>query len=73
MNWKKTIRAARGKMTQEEAAAALGGREMRDACPVATLRDWEQGRRTPPRWVQCLIIAHLLRVRIVREAKGKSK
>lgn len=50
MNWPEAFRKARGSMSQPEAAAALLN------CPVATIRDWEQGRREPPKWVQSLIL-----------------
>jgi putative transcriptional regulator len=43
----RTARRACG-MTQEEFAARI-------STPVATLRDWEQGRFTPPGGVLCLL------------------
>lgn len=44
------VRAARAKtgLTQQEFADKI-------ATPVATLRDWEQGRFEPPGGVQCLL------------------
>lgn len=64
MTWAKTFRAARGSLTQEGAAKALSGPTAADACPVATLREWEQGRREPPRWVQSLVIGQILRAQM---------
>lgn len=49
MNWPTTFRTLRGSLTQEQAAKALFH------CPVACIRDWEQGRSKPPGWVQLLI------------------
>jgi DNA-binding transcriptional regulator YiaG len=46
------FRAQRGPLTQEQAAAAIG-------CPVATYRDWEQGRREPPKWIRRLALGKL--------------
>lgn len=53
--WATTFHEARGILTQEQAAQAL------HECPVATIRDWEQGRRTPPVWVQYLVVGQLMR------------
>jgi DNA-binding XRE family transcriptional regulator len=52
MTTREKFRAARGSLTQEQAAAAIG-------CPVATYRDWEQGRREPPAWIRKLAIGKL--------------
>jgi hypothetical protein len=67
--WAAIFRDARGGMTQEEAAKTLSGRGPKERCPVSTLRDWEQGRREPPTWMQWLIIGQLWRA----AAKPKSK
>lgn len=55
MTWAKTFTEARGQLSRAEASAALCG------CPVNTIRDWEQGLRTPPEWVQSLVVGQLLR------------
>jgi DNA-binding transcriptional regulator YiaG len=55
MTWASKFRSARGSLYLREAAAVLCG------CPVATIRDWEQGRREPPEWVQLLVLEILRR------------
>ncbi len=69
MTWADTFRNARGSLSQTEAAVALCG------CPVATIRDWEQGRREPPQWVQMLVVGQLMRksLRPLRSARSKAK
>lgn len=57
MSWAEKFVEARGDLTQVEAAARLCG------CPVRTVRDWEQGRRVPPEWVQLLVLARLRKAR----------
>jgi len=64
MTWAATFRAARGSLTQEGAAIALSGPSDGERCPVATVRDWEQGRNSPPRWQQWLYVGQLLRAQI---------
>lgn len=56
MTWAKAFRAARGPLTQEGAAQLLSGPTASERCPPATIRDWEQGRRNPPKWMQRLIL-----------------
>lgn len=46
------IRAARGGLTQLQAAKVIG-------CPLDTLRNWEQGKRIPPEWVLRLVVEKL--------------
>lgn len=53
-SWAEQLKHARAGLTQEAAA-----RRINRWLPLATLRDWEQGRRTPPRWVQELILWRL--------------
>jgi putative transcriptional regulator len=48
--WPVRVRAARGALSQPEAAGRIG-------CPVSTLRDWEQGRYPPPG--SALLVARL--------------
>ena len=69
-SWASIFRDARGKLTQEEAAKVLSGRGPTARCPIATIRDWEQGRRTPPEWVQWLIVGQLMRASL-RSPKSK--
>lgn len=40
------------KITQYEAARLIG-------CPVATWRDWEQGRHEPPEWLQRIVLERI--------------
>lgn len=68
MTWAQVFRSARGSLSQTEAAAALSGPTRADECPVATLRDWEQGRREPPQWMQWIIVGVLMRKKL-RPAK----
>lgn len=63
MTWAESFRQARSGLSQTEAAASLCG------CPVATIRDWEQGRREPPEWVQYLVVAQLMRRDLRRRKK----
>lgn len=63
MTWAETFRAARGPLTQEGAAKVLSGPDAGSRCPVATIRDWEQGRGQPPKWQQWLYIGALWRAR----------
>ena len=55
MNWAAQFVAARGSLTQREAAAAIYA--ARDI--TRTVEDWESGRRQPPVWVQPLVLAVL--------------
>lgn len=75
MNWADTFREARGGLSQPEAAAALSGPTKADEFPVATLRDWEQGRREPPRWMQWMIVGVLMRrsLRPLRSARSTAR
>lgn len=54
-SWAQSFRAARGALTQVQAAEVL--------CmdTPATIRDWEQGRGEPPAWCQHLVIGALMR------------
>jgi DNA-binding transcriptional regulator YiaG len=52
MSWATTFFAARGSLTQEQAAAACG-------YSVGAVRDWEQERRTPHPRAQVGILAAL--------------
>lgn len=54
-SWAKSFREMRGELTRKEASEILFG------CPVGTIRDWEQGLRTPPVWVQYLVGGQMLR------------
>lgn len=56
--WAKTFREMRGEITRREASAILF------SCSVGTIRDWEQGLRTPPVWVQYLITGQMLRSQV---------
>lgn len=55
MTWAETFTEARGDRSRAEASKILCG------CPIGTIRDWEQGKRTPPEWVQSLVVGQLLR------------
>lgn len=59
--WAETFRDARGTLTQGQLAKLLSGPTRADHLPVATIADWEQGRREPPKWCQWLILGQLLR------------
>lgn len=61
MTWAKTFRQARGSLTQGGAAAVLSGPSASERCPVATIRDWEQGRNQPPKWQQWHYVGALMR------------
>lgn len=54
MKFSDHLRALRGYNTQQDLAALLG-----DDFSVRTLEAWESERRTPPRWIQRLVISHL--------------
>jgi DNA-binding transcriptional regulator YiaG len=57
MTWAEQIKAARGDLSQSEAARAISL-----LLSVRTLQDWELGRRPgPPAWVQELIMARMRR------------
>lgn len=49
------------RLTQQQLAEALSGRDAASRCSVASVRDWEQGRSEPPGWVQYLILGVLMR------------
>jgi DNA-binding transcriptional regulator YiaG len=56
MDFSKLFCEARGKLSQSEAAAKIA-----PGLSVRTVQDWESGRRTPPPWVQWLVLARLKR------------
>ena len=56
MDWSKLFSTARGQLSQSEAAAKIA-----PTLSVRTVQDWESGRRTPPAWVQWLVLARLKR------------
>ena len=56
MDFAKLFTEARGKLSQREAAAKVA-----PELSVRTVQDWESGRRTPPLWVQWLVLGRLKR------------
>lgn len=55
MDTQEKFKKQRGHLTQTKAAEAIG-------CPVATYRDWEQGRRNPPKWIRKIALYRLSEV-----------
>lgn len=53
-DWAGTIRAARGKLSQAQAAQKIA-----PALSVRTVQEWESGRSSPPAWVQWLVLLRL--------------
>lgn len=64
MTWSEIVRSARGELTQIEAAKVLSGPTKAEACSVGNIRNWEQGLREPPKWMQWQIVGTLLRARV---------
>lgn len=71
MTWAQQFRKARGSLTQEGAAAVLSGPDAVSRCPVATVRDWEQGRHAPTGWQQYMIVAQLMRQQIAPKKQAR--